>query len=97
MALAENLDYGVVFVGGYDAGDVQYLRHVALDSHNLLYWKTSKDFADGCSSHLLGGRYSNGHVAFADQGAFRMERALTLTPTLTPTQATSPYPTRAPF
>ena len=34
----------------YGLGDVQLHRHLAVDSNNLIYWKDTKAFADGCSS-----------------------------------------------
>lgn len=58
-----------------DAGDLQYLRHTSVANNNLIYWKTTKDFADGCSSHLHGGRYADGNVALPDQAAFIIEGA----------------------
>ena len=73
--LDENVDYGNVFVGQYDAGDIQYREHSAYDSNNLLYWKTTKNFADGCSAHLLGGEWAGGNVALPDQAAFLIEGA----------------------
>ena len=46
-AIADNLDYGNVFVGHYEAGDIQYLRHTSIGNNNLMYWKETKNFADG--------------------------------------------------
>ena len=66
-------DYQNVFVGHYDAGDVQYLEHTAVDCLYLLYWKTSKSFADGCSAFLKDGYYRKGNIALPDQGAFLIE------------------------
>ena len=39
---SDNVDYDNVFVGQYDAGDVQYARHISLSNDNLMYWKTTK-------------------------------------------------------
>ena len=72
--LSENVDYDNVFVGQYDAGDVQYAHHASVHNLNAIYWKTTKNFADGCSSHLLGGLVSGGTVALPDQAAVIMER-----------------------
>ena len=30
------------FVGQYDAGDIQYGRHVSMENNNLIYWKGTK-------------------------------------------------------
>lgn len=35
-AIADNVDYGNVFVGQYDVGDVQYRDHLSIDNLNLL-------------------------------------------------------------
>ena len=72
--MAANVDYDNVFVGQYDAGDLQYNDHVSRRNLNLLYWKTSKNFADGCSAHLAGGHFAEGNVALPDQSAFVIER-----------------------
>ncbi|GMH71242.1 hypothetical protein TL16_g05599 [Triparma laevis f. inornata] len=71
--LKNNVDYYNTFVGQYDAGDVMYENHFSESNNCLIYWKTSKDFADGCSSHLKGGYYSNGALNLPDQGAFIIE------------------------
>ncbi|GMI15001.1 hypothetical protein TrVE_jg10975 [Triparma verrucosa] len=71
--LKNNVDYHNTFVGQYDAGDVMYENHFSESNNCLIYWKTSKDFADGCSSHLKGGYYSNGAMNLPDQGAFIIE------------------------
>ena len=52
---------------------MQYLRHTSLSNNNLIYWKSTKNFADGCSSHILGGRFGGGNMALPDQGAFILE------------------------
>ena len=61
MALLDN-DYGNAFVGQYDLGDIQYAHHSSLDSLNLIYWKTTKNMADGCASHIKGGLWSGGSM-----------------------------------
>ena len=71
--LSENVDYGNVFVGQYDLGDIQYAHHTALESNNLMYWKTTKNAADGCSAHLRGGLFAGGNVGLPDQAAFLIE------------------------
>ena len=72
--ISDNVDYDNVFVGQYDAGDIQYADHVSINNNNLLYWKTTKNFHDGCSAHLSGGLFSGGNVALPDQAAFIIER-----------------------
>jgi plastocyanin len=72
-AIANSFDYGNAFVGHYGAGDLQYLDHVAIDALNLVYWKTSKTPADGCSGLLKGGYYRGGNLGLPDQGAFILE------------------------
>ena len=74
VVLADNTDYQVVFVGQYDAGDVQYLRHTSVNNNNLIYWKTTKPFTDGCSAHISSGRFADGTMALPDQAAFIIER-----------------------
>jgi hypothetical protein len=49
-------------VGGYDYGDIQYRNHASFDCNNLLYWKTTKAFADGCSTHIESSFYENGNM-----------------------------------
>jgi len=71
--LKNNVDYFNTFVGQYDAGDVQYSKHFSTNNNCLIYWKTSKSFQDGCSSHLLNGYYSEGALNLPDQGAFVIE------------------------
>mgnify|MGYP007045432611 CR=1 FL=1 len=73
--LSDNVDFDVVFVGQYDVGDVQYARHAALNSNNLMYWTTTKNMADGCSAHLRGGLWSGGNLGLPDQAAFLIEGA----------------------
>lgn len=58
-----NVDYGNTFVGQYDAGDIQYRFHSSLDNNNLIYWKTTKNFQDGCSAHFADSYYEKGNMA----------------------------------
>merc|ERR1711862_117448 len=55
--ILNNFDYGNAFVGHYDAGDIQYDGHVAINSNNLIYWKETKNLANGCSAHISNGYY----------------------------------------
>jgi plastocyanin len=72
-AIKDNFDYQNAFVGHYGAGDLQYLGHTAVDALNLIYWKTSKSPADGCSALLQDGYYRGGNLGLPDQGAFLLE------------------------
>ena len=73
VVIADNFDYGNVFVGHYEAGDIQYLRHTSIANNNLIYWKETKNFQDGCSAHLSGSYYSKGTMALPDQAAYIIE------------------------
>ena len=46
---------------------MQYDAHLSIGNNNLLYWKTTKNFHDGCSAHLRGGVFAGGNVALPDQ------------------------------
>ena len=54
-SIVDNTDYGNAFVGHYEAGDIQYNGHHSYDSNNLMYWKETKNFNNGCSAHISGG------------------------------------------
>ena len=58
-----NIDYGNVFVGQYGAGDLQYRFHTSIDNNNLIYWKETKNFQDGCSAHISDSFYDSGNMA----------------------------------
>ena len=66
-------DYDSVFVGHYNAGDLQYDGHYSSGNNNLMYWKETKVMEDGCSPHLYGGHYEKGNVALPDQATFIIE------------------------
>ena len=38
-----------------------------------MYWKTTKNAADGCSAHIFGGLFAGGNVGLPDQAAFLIE------------------------
>ena len=73
MKVSNNVDHGGVFVGGYSSADLQFRRHVSIDVNNGIYWKNTKNFADGCSAHLLDGFYRDTHLALPDAAAFIIE------------------------
>jgi hypothetical protein len=52
MRLSDNVDYDSVFVGGYNMADIQWHAHSSLYCLSGMYWKNTKNFADGCSSHI---------------------------------------------
>lgn len=52
QVVSYNVDYENIFVGQYGAGDIQYLHHTSIFNNNLIYWKETKNFADGCSAHV---------------------------------------------
>jgi hypothetical protein len=76
MAIRNNVDYANIFVGHYNAGDIQYNGHTSMKNQNLIYWKETKNFADGCSSHVIDSYYADGNMALPDQGTFIMERTV---------------------
>jgi hypothetical protein len=72
--LMHNVDYNNVFVGQYGAGDLQYRYHASLDNNNLIYWKDTKNFADGCSAHIADSYYQQGNLALpGGHGTFILE------------------------
>lgn len=50
--VVDSLEYNNVYVGQYTLGDVQFLRFVSINNLHVMYWKQSKNFADGRSSHV---------------------------------------------
>jgi len=68
-----HLDYHNAFVGHYSAGDIQYNGHNSHHNLNLIYWKETKNFENGCSAHITDGSYSNGNMALPDMGTFIIE------------------------
>jgi hypothetical protein len=69
-----NIDYGNVFVGQCNAGDVQYRFHTSINNLNLIYWKETRNFKDGCSAHIADLFYDSGNLALpGGHGAFILE------------------------
>ena len=62
-AFQNNLDYHNNFVGHYVAGDIQYNGHQSYDNLQLIYWKETKNFENGCSAHITGGSFASGNMA----------------------------------
>jgi hypothetical protein len=71
-----HVDYGNAFVGHYSAGDLQYNGHHSTDSNNLMYWKETKNFQNGCGSHIVNGFYARGRLALPDQSSFIIENTV---------------------
>ena len=76
VVLTNNVDYDNVFVGGYSYGDVQYQGHIAVNNNNNIYWKETKNFADGCSAHISNSYYVDGNMALPDSAAFIIENTI---------------------
>jgi len=73
FSIVDNLDYNNAFVGHYEAGDIQYFGHYSYGNLNLIYWKETKNFANGCSAHISGSAYVQGNMALPDQATFIIE------------------------
>ena len=72
-AIVDHMDWGNVFVGQYNFGDIQYKGHISHGNSNLIYWKETKNFKDGCSAHMSGSYYSNGQLSLPDQATIIFE------------------------
>jgi len=51
--IEDGLDFFNNLVGQYQLGDMQWLRFKSINNNHGMYWKATKNFADGCSPHLL--------------------------------------------
>ena len=76
VVVLNSVDYGNAFVGGYNKGDLQYAGHWSSGNLNNIYWKETKNFADGCSAHISDSHYANGALALPDNAAFIIENTL---------------------
>ena len=55
-------------------GVLRYAHQASIESSNGVYWKTTKSFADGCSSHIKDSLIDKSGVRVPDTaGAFIME------------------------
>eukprot|EP00934_Nitzschia_sp_Nitz4_P001960 Nitzschia sp. Nitz4//scaffold89_size161592//205//3093//NITZ4_002358-RA/size161592-processed-gene-0.210-mRNA-1//-1//CDS//3329559556//1960//frame0 len=72
-AIVNHVDYDNIFVGQYELGDVQYVGHASINNKNLIYWKESKNFENGCSAHISKSYYSDGNLALPDQATVIIE------------------------
>ncbi|CAE7249476.1 Cemip2 [Symbiodinium sp. CCMP2592] len=50
--IEDQFDWHNDFVGQYSMGDIAFLRFVSVNNAHDLYWKESKNFADGQSHHI---------------------------------------------
>ncbi|CAK9057639.1 Cell surface hyaluronidase (Cell migration-inducing hyaluronidase 2) (Transmembrane protein 2) [Durusdinium trenchii] len=50
--IEDQFDWHNDFVGQYSMGDVAFLRFVSVNNAHDMYWKESKNFADGVSHHI---------------------------------------------
>ena len=50
--IEDNLDYHNIFSGGYDFGDISFVRSYFVNQAHNMYWKKSKNMADKTSAHL---------------------------------------------
>lgn len=73
VIVSHSVDYQNAFVGQYNAGDMQYFQHASFSNNNNIYWKETKNFADGCSAHISNGYYADGNMALPDMAAFIIE------------------------
>ena len=72
-----NIDYSNVFVGQYNAGGLQYRFHTSIQNQNLIYWKETKNFQDGCSAHIADSFYDTGNLALpGGHGTFILENMI---------------------
>ena len=72
-----NVDYRVTFVGQYNSGDIQYKNHISFKNNNVMYWKESKNFQDGCSAHISDSYFEDGNFAFpGGHGTFVLENTI---------------------
>ena len=75
--IMNNVDYNNVFVGQYGAGDLQYKFHSSVNNQNLIYWKETKNFQDGCSAHITDSFYEDGTLALpGGHGTFLIENTI---------------------
>jgi len=67
--IEDEFDFHNTFVGQYSMGDVMYLRYTSVNNAHPVYWKDSKNFADGKSHHMLECVFANDP---ADFGAIQL-------------------------
>merc|ERR1712151_854500 len=55
----DELDYHNQYVGQYAMGDVQFVNYTGINNTHNMYWKTSKNFADGRLFHVVDSLIAN--------------------------------------
>jgi hypothetical protein len=67
----------ILLVGQYNSGDLQYRFHTSIENSNLIYWKETKNFQDGCSAHISDSYYAYGNLGLpGGHGAFILENMI---------------------
>lgn len=61
----DGLDYHNNLVGQYELGDVQWDHFRSINNNHGMYWKETKNFADGCSVHVKNSVFMNTEVGGA--------------------------------
>jgi len=75
-SFVNHVDYGNSFVGHYSAGDLQHYGHYSTENNELMYWKETKTFENGCGAHIINAFYSKGNLALPDQSTFIIENTI---------------------
>jgi len=57
--IEDEFDWHNMFVGGYANGDISYVRYTSVNNAHGMYWKRSKNFADGTSHHIVDSVFAN--------------------------------------
>jgi hypothetical protein len=55
---------------------LSHYGHQSIDNNNLIYWKETKTFANGCGSHLKNGFYKKGNMLLPDQATFIIDNVV---------------------
>jgi hypothetical protein len=75
-SFVNHVDYSNAFVGHYSAGDLQHYGHYSTENNELMYWKETKTFENGCGAHIVNAHYSKGNLALPDQSTFIIENTI---------------------
>jgi len=75
-SFVNHVDYGNAFVGHYSAGDIQHYGHHSTENNELIYWKETKTFENGCGAHIVNAYYAKGNLALPDQSTFIIENTV---------------------
>jgi len=57
--IQDHFDWHNMFVGQYAMGDISFVRFKSLNNAHSMYWKTSKNFADNVSHHVVNSIFAN--------------------------------------